>query len=80
MATTKILISIPDDLASRMRATIPPRKRSSVLRLLIEEEITKREKQLYEAACAVEEDAQLNDEMRDWDTTTSDGITDNETW
>ena len=75
----KVLISIPDDVASRMRAAIPQRQRSKVIVRLIEAEINKREKALYECAVAVESDSSLNDEMDDWDLTLQDGIN-NGTW
>jgi len=70
----KVLISIPDDIASRMRAAIPQRQRSKVIVRLIEAEIDKREKALYECAVAVEKDASLNKEMKDWDITLQDGM------
>ena len=75
----KVLISSPDAIASRMRAAIPQRQRSKVIVRLIEAEIDKREKALYECAVAVENDAALNKEMEDWDVTLSDGIN-NESW
>ena len=70
----KVLISIPDNIASRMRAAIPQRQRSKVIVRLIEAEIDKREKALYECAVAVENDTSLNDEMKDWDVTLLDGM------
>ncbi len=70
----KVLISIPDDIASRMRAAIPQRQRSKVIVRLIEAEIDRREKALYECAVAVENDTSLNDEMKDWDITLQDGM------
>lgn len=73
---SKVLISIPDDIASRMRAAIPQRQRSKVIVRLIEAEIDKREKTLYECAVAVENDASLKDEMNDWDITLQDGMND----
>ena len=75
----KVLISIPDDIASRMRAAIPQRQRSKVIVRLIEAEIDKREKKLYECAVAVENDASLNEEMEEWDITLQDGMN-NGTW
>lgn len=75
----KVLISIPDTIAQRMRATIPPRQRSKVIVKLIEREIEIREKALYECALAVEKDAALNAEMQEWDMTASDGLA-NESW
>lgn len=74
MIMNKVLISIPDNIASRMRAAIPQRQRSKVIVRLIEAEIDKREKALYECAVAVENDMSLNDEMKDWDVTLQDGM------
>lgn len=76
---SKILISIPDSLESRMRTAIPNRQRSKVISLLIEKEIERREKALYECALAVEKDAALNTEMQEWDVTLQDGLND-ESW
>lgn len=75
----KILISVPDQLASRMKATIPPRQRSKTIVRLLEKEILRREKRLFDAALSVESDKQLNKEMQDWDITLDDGVED-ETW
>lgn len=72
----KILISIPDQLVHRMKNTIPSRRRSAVIVHLIEREIEKREKHLYECALAVEKDAALHREMEDWDVTLQDGLDD----
>lgn len=76
---SKVLISMPDQLANRMRAAIPARQRSKVIAHLIEEEIVRREQSLYECAAEVERDSSLNDEMKDWDATLQDGL-DNESW
>jgi len=75
----KILVSLPDDLLRRMKTVIPARKRSQVVKELLEAEIEKREKELFECAQAVEKDDALNREMTEWDTTTGDGI-EPETW
>lgn len=75
----KVLISIPDKIALRMRAAIPQRQRSKIIVQLIEKEIEKREKALYECALAVEQDLALNKEMKDWDITLQDGLSD-ESW
>ena len=37
-------------------------------------EIKKREHKLYKEALAVEQDEELNSEMKDWDVTVGDGI------
>jgi hypothetical protein len=57
-----------------MTATIPPRQRSKVIAKLLEDEVKKREQELYQAALAVEQDEELNAEMREWDVTLGDGI------
>ncbi len=75
----KVLISMPDNIAARMRAAIPQRQRSKVIVHLIEKEIEKREKVLFECAVAVEKDNLLRQEMSDWDVTLQDGLTD-ESW
>ena len=76
---SKVLISIPDKIASRMRASIPHKQRSKIIVELIETEIEKREKALYECAAAVEQDHHLNQEMKDWDVSLQDGLAD-ESW
>ncbi|MEE9398113.1 MAG: hypothetical protein V3V31_13990 [Methylococcales bacterium] len=75
----KILISLPDDLAIRLRTYIPSKQRSKVVAQLLESELERREQALYECALEVEADESLNDEMEDWEITQSDGL-DNETW
>ena len=75
----KILIALPDDLVDRMRTVIPNRQRSKVIAQLLEFEVKKREKELYNCACEVEADAELNKEMSDWETTIGDQI-EPETW
>jgi metal-responsive CopG/Arc/MetJ family transcriptional regulator len=75
----KILISLPDDLAVRLKAAFPHRQRSKVIAQLIAAEVTRREKILYQAAMDVEQDATLNKEMEDWDNTLQDGL-DDESW
>lgn len=71
----KVLISIPDQLAVRMRATIPARQRSQMITGLIESEVKKREQVLYECAVAVENDDALRDKMDEWGVTLLDGLT-----
>jgi hypothetical protein len=75
----KVLISIPDQLAIRMRATIPARQRSNVITHLIEQEIEVRERKLYECALEVEKDEVLSQEMAEWSITLKDGLND-ESW
>jgi hypothetical protein len=75
----KVLVSVSDELYARMQAMIPARQRSKVVARLLEEEVRRREQELYECALAVEQDDQLQAEMADWDVTIGDGI-ETETW
>ena len=75
----KVLLSLPDHLAERMKAVIPPGQRSRVLAQLLETEVKRREEGLYECALQVEKDQALSEEMKDWDVAAGDGI-DDETW
>ncbi|MDR3492089.1 MAG: hypothetical protein P4M12_08630 [Gammaproteobacteria bacterium] len=74
----KVLISLPDQLATRMRATIPDRQRSKIIATLLEIEILRREKALYECALAVENDEALKSDMAIWDVTVNDGLNEEE--
>jgi metal-responsive CopG/Arc/MetJ family transcriptional regulator len=75
----KVLISLSDKLYARMQAVIQPRQRSRVVAGLLEEEVRRRERELYKLAVAVEQDEQLHNEMADWDVTVGDGI-ETDTW
>ena len=73
----KILISLPNQLANRMRTAIPERQRSKLIATLLEAEILRREKSLYECALAVESDTALKADMDTWNVTINDGLSDN---
>jgi hypothetical protein len=75
----KVLISMLDSVISRMRALIPARQRSRFIAHLVEDELKKREAQLFQAAREVERDETLNAEMKDWDVTVDDGV-EHESW
>lgn len=75
----KVLISMPEQLAIRMRATMPNRTRSRAIAMLIEQEVERREHRLLACAQHVEEDQQVNQEMKVWEVTLLDGLED-ETW
>ncbi|MGB9498184.1 MAG: hypothetical protein ACKVE4_00200 [Dissulfuribacterales bacterium] len=75
----KVLVSLPDDLATRMKRMIPTRHRSRIIAKILEAEIAKREHALYQCACEVEADSNLNTEMDDWEATVGDGI-ESESW
>jgi hypothetical protein len=70
----KLLISVPQQLAARMRATIPDRKRSKTIAQLIEQEVVRREEALYRCATEVEKDQALHRELQDWEVTLQDGL------
>jgi transcriptional regulator CtsR len=72
----KVLFSLPDQLVMRMKAAIPERQRSKIIATLLEIEILRREKSLYECALAVENDEALQTDMAAWDVTMNDGLTD----
>jgi metal-responsive CopG/Arc/MetJ family transcriptional regulator len=80
MTTAKLLISLPHDLALRLKSAVPDRQRSKLIKMLIETEVTRREALLYEAALAVEKDQKLSDDMQAWDVAIGDGIDDDESW
>jgi hypothetical protein len=63
----KIRLMISDELATRMNMLIPLNKQNDCLVYLIEKEITRLEKKLYECAKAVEKDPDLKEELRDWE-------------
>ena len=75
----KVLVSLSDKLFARMQAVIPPWQRSKVVADLLEEEVRRRERELYNCALAVEQDEQLHNEMADWDVSVGDGI-ETDTW
>ena len=62
---TKVLVSMPARVLSRMRALVPDRQRSRFITRLVEAELAKREAELFQAARAVDQDEALNAEMRE---------------
>ncbi len=75
----EVIVSLPEDLVTRMRALIPNRQRSQVIARLLEEELKRHERELYECARQVERDEALNRDMEDWEATVGDGI-ETESW
>jgi len=61
----KVLVSIPDSLIDRMKAVIPSRQRSKILSKLLEDEVTRREADLYQCTCHGENDKALVAEMKE---------------
>lgn len=70
----KVMISIPDVLAERMRAFIPSGQRSRIIVEILEAEIRKRELELYRCALDLEKDEDLNKEIDDWNSVAGDNI------
>ena len=71
-----LLLSLPDELVARLKAAVPPRRRSQLVAQLLEAELSRRDDELYRCALAVEKDKGLNAEMADWDATIADGLED----
>ena len=67
---------MPEQLATRMRAAIPSRKRSKAIAQVIEQEVDRREQQLARCAQTIEKDQRILQEMKEWEVTLSDGLTD----
>lgn len=76
---TKILVSLPDKVFSRMKALVPDRQRSRFISQLVEEALKQREEELFRLAREVEQDQTLREEQQAWDATAADGV-DNEPW
>ena len=71
-----LLISLPEELLARLKASVPSRRRSQMIARLLEAELGRRDNELYRCALAVEKDKGLNAEMADWDSTIADGLED----
>lgn len=65
--TTKVMFSFADELVARMKSSIPTRERSKVMALLLEKEISAREKTLYLCAKELEDSNALKNEMNIWE-------------
>lgn len=62
----KVMISVPDQLFSRMKATIPSRERSKIIAILLETEIKNRENNLFLRAKELEQSMRQENEVN-WD-------------
>lgn len=65
--SAKLMFSIPEKLASRMKAIIPARERSKLIANLLEKEIKNREEILFFCAKSLENCKELKDEVETWD-------------
>ena len=71
----KIMISMPDDLAEKLRWAFPAQQRSEIIAGILSAEITRRDQELHKIARMVESDDVLNNEMAEWEEATiEDGI------
>lgn len=77
MATQRLLIRLPEELAQRLRRKIPARGRSAFVQRLLEEALPTDEGEndpLYLAALDAEQDEQLGAETTEWDATIEDWL------
>lgn len=59
-------LSIPDPVAKRFQATVPPRQRSRLITRLIESELHKESDLLAESCRRANHDETLNQEIDEW--------------
>ena len=80
MATTQLLIRLPDDLVRRFKRSVAARRRSAFVQRLLEEALPPEDGDddpLYQAALAVEKEGELAAEMAEWEVATvGDGLSD----
>ena len=79
MATTQLLIHLPDELARRFKRNVSVRQRSKYIQRLLEDALPREDggddDPLYQAALAVEQDHALAAEMAEWEVATiNDGL------
>ena len=78
MSTQQILIRLPADVATRLKAVVPARQRNKFIADLVARAIARHEDELAKIAAAVTDEErrkpELAQEMRDWEATVGDGI------
>lgn len=62
----RVTVSLPDSLARRFQAAVPPRRRSSTVARLVEVELARREGEMAKACAAANADSRLAEEVDDW--------------
>ena len=62
----RVTVSLPDSLARRFQAAVPPRRRSPPVARLLEAELVKREGELAKACAAANADSRLAEEIDEW--------------
>jgi predicted transcriptional regulator len=83
MATTQLLIRLPDELVRRFKRNVSVRQRSRFVQRLLEQALPPGDAgdddPLYQAALAVESEHDLSAEMAEWEAATvDDGLVDPE--
>ena len=81
MATTQLLIRLPDEVVRRLKRNVPVRQRSRFIAGLLEQALPPGEAgdddPLYQVAIEVERDEGLSAEMAEWEAATvADGLGD----
>ena len=81
MATTQLLIRLPDELIKRFKRNVAARQRSKFIARLLDQALPPSDAgdadPLYQAALAVERDTDLWAEMAEWETAAlNDGLGD----
>jgi predicted transcriptional regulator len=76
MATTQLLIRLPDGLVRRLKRNVSVRQRSKFIERLLEDALPPEDggddDPLYQAALAVEKEHALEAEMAEWEVATID--------
>ncbi|RQD76227.1 MAG: hypothetical protein D5S03_06845 [Desulfonatronospira sp. MSAO_Bac3] len=62
----RITLSIPDEIARRFQASVPPRQRSRLVTRLLEQELAKHDSSLADACRAANRDTVLEQEIDEW--------------
>jgi len=62
----RITLSIPDRVVHRLRASVPPRKRSALIVSLLEKELSKDDDALVTACLSANADVALATEIQAW--------------
>ncbi len=62
----RVTVSIPDPIARRFQAAVPPRRRSRTITRLIEQELAKHDDALAAACRAANKDMELQREIEEW--------------
>ena len=62
----RITLSIPDHVARRFRAIVPPRQRSKLVTRLLEQELVERDEALAAACRSANRDMALQHEIDEW--------------